>query len=43
MAADGVADVDGAAGDGAGGGVEVGAGVSGLEHVPIGLNEVAHP
>lgn len=43
VAADGVADVDGAAGDGAGGGVERRAGVGGLEHVPVGVDELAHP
>jgi hypothetical protein len=38
-----VADVDGPAGDGAGRGVEGGAGVRGLEHVPVRVDEVAHP
>ncbi|BAS70609.1 Os01g0170051 [Oryza sativa Japonica Group] len=43
VAPHGVADVDGAAGDGAGGGVEGGAGVGGLEHVPVRVDEGAHP
>ena len=33
--------VDGAAADGAGGGVEAGGGVAALEHVPVGLHDLA--
>lgn len=40
---DRVADVNGPARDGAGGSMELGAWVSGLEHVPIRVDEVAHP
>lgn len=43
VVADGVADVDGTAGDGAGGGVEGSARVGGLEHVPVRVDEVSHP
>lgn len=43
MITDGVADVDGPTRDGAGGGVEMSAGVGGLEHVPVGVDEVGHP
>lgn len=43
MAAERVAHVDGSAADGPRSRVEFGAGVVGLEHVPIRLHELAHP
>lgn len=43
VGADGVADVEGPPADGAGGGVEGGAEVVGLEHVPVGAEDLAHP
>lgn len=41
--ADGVGNVDGSAGDGARRRVELSARVIGLEHVPVGVDEVPHP
>lgn len=38
-----IRNVNGAAGDGSGGSVELGARVSGLEHVPVRVNEISHP
>ena len=43
MAAERVADVDWATVDGPGGGMEGGAGVVRLEHVPVRADELAHP
>ena len=40
---DWVADVNGSAGDGSRGGMELGTWVGGLEHVPVWVYEVAHP
>ena len=43
MASDRVTDVNGAARDGPGSGVELGTGVGGLKHIPIWVDEIAHP